>query len=148
MKSANKALLVIVVVSSLGLWGCTQSGANSSARLQELEARYAKLEEDYQGTVTARDQARKRLAAVEEQRAKLTQQLEATQKEREDLQRQLAARVSERDAIQAQLIQFSKELQSLLGKVEAAVQTYGPPVPVTTSNAAAPGPELQQVKWD
>ena len=126
MKCANKALVVIVIVSSLGLWGCTQSSNNGSAKLRDLESRHGKLEEDYRNTVLARDQAKKRLATLEEQRAKLTQQLEATVKEREDVRRQLSARVGERDAMQAQLMQFSKDLQNLAGKVEAAAHAFAP----------------------
>jgi septal ring factor EnvC (AmiA/AmiB activator) len=136
MKCANKALLVIGVVSSLGLWGCTQNSGNHSARLRDLESRHAKLEEDHRNTVVARDQARKRLASVEEQRAKVNQQIEATIKERDDLSKQILARVGERDAIQAQLIQFGKELQNLAGKVEAAAQSYGPPLTTSAPETA------------
>ncbi len=39
MTCANKALLVVMVVATLGLWGCAQSptGTATSARIRDLE---------------------------------------------------------------------------------------------------------------
>jgi chromosome segregation ATPase len=131
MTCAKKALLVVTLTTLLGLWGCSQGAPanNGNARLRELEARNARLEDDYRAAVTARDQARKKLAALEEQRAQLNEQLEQLQrlaKERDDYRQQAAARTAERDAIQTQLLQFGRELQSLAQKVDQAAQGVGP----------------------
>ena len=59
MRSANKALLLMVAVFLLGAWGCSQGGGSqSSARVRDLESRYAKLEEDHRATVAAREGAK------------------------------------------------------------------------------------------
>ena len=136
MKSANKALLVLLAVVTLGLWGCAQGTGHApgSARVRDLESRHAKLEEDYRGAVAARDQARKELEALEQERTALLQQLEQASKDREDLRQQVAARAGERDTLQAHLIQFGKDLHNLAGRIDAAVGTQVSP-PVATAPA-------------
>jgi hypothetical protein len=146
MTCAKKALTVIILTTMLGLWGCTQNSSSSStgARLRELEARGARLEDDYKTAVTARDQARKKLNAVEEQRVQLAQEVELLQravKERDELRTQVAARVAERDALQANLLQFSRDLQSLAAKVDQAAQSNGAtPAPVSAAPATVAPP--------
>jgi outer membrane murein-binding lipoprotein Lpp len=144
MKSANKALLILMVVASLGVWGCAQGGspASGSARLRDLEARHAKLEEDYRATVTARDAARQKATALEQERAALARQvarLQSVVKERDDLQQQLAARTGERDTLHSQLVQFGKDLQALVGRIDAAAGNA--PSPPLTSAAAVEDPD-------
>lgn len=142
MRSANKALLLMVAVSLLGAWGCSQGGGSqNSARVRDLESRYAKLEEDHRATLAARDEARKSLSAAEQERARLRQQVSALQlaaTERDELRQQVARLTSERDGFQGQLQQFAKELQGLLGKIEAAASApaQGPPL------TSAVGPPL------
>ena len=143
MTSGKKALLILMLTTLLGLWGCTQGGSSTSAsaRLRELEARSARLEDDYKTAAAARDQARKKVTLLEEQRAQLAQQVEQLQKvakERDELRTQLTTRAAERDALQASLVQFSRDLQSLATKVDQAAQAGGsaapllsPPAPVT-----------------
>src|SRR5205085_2721979 len=99
---ANKALLVLLVVMTLGLWGCAAGTGPvpGSARMRDLESRLAKLEEDYRGAVAARNEARKQAEAVEQERAALQQQLDQATKDREDLRQQVAARAGERDSLQ------------------------------------------------
>jgi chromosome segregation ATPase len=138
MNCANKALLVLLVVVTLGLWGCAQGTGHApgSARMRDLESRHAKLEEDYRGAVAARDQARKELEALEQERTALLQQLEQANKDREDLRQQVAARAGERDNFQSHLIQLGKDLHNLAGRIDAAAGT-SVSQPLTT---AAPAP--------
>jgi chromosome segregation ATPase len=140
MTSGKKALLILMLTTLLGLWGCTQgsSSTSASARLRELEARSARLEDDYKTAAAARDQARKKVTLLEEQRAQQLEQLQKVAKERDELRTQLTTRAAERDALQASLVQFSRDLQSLATKVDQAAQAGGsaapllsPPAPVT-----------------
>ncbi|HYT87909.1 MAG TPA: hypothetical protein VEL76_04260 [Gemmataceae bacterium] len=136
MNCANKALLVVLAVGMVGLWGCSQgsSPGPGSARLRDLEARHAKLEEDYRATVAARDDLRKTLTAAERERGQLQEQLELVSKERDELRQQVTARAGERDALQTQMLQLGKDLHSLLGRIDAATGQNGPPL----TSAAAP----------
>ncbi len=124
MHKTCTALLVAMLFSSLGLWGCThqKNGANHT-KIRELENRYAKLEEDYRVIQAVNDATRKKLDVLETQRNELAQKVEELQgvvKERDELQEKLASRTQERDAVQAQFRQFSKELQSLASRIETA----------------------------
>jgi chromosome segregation ATPase len=130
MTSGNKAL-VILVVASLGLWGCTQgpgSIGGSPERMKVLEKRIARLEEDFRAAATARDQLRQKVARVESQRDQL-------QKERDDLQQQVVTRTNERDTVQVQYEQFRKQIRSLLGQAETAANGSAAQ-PVTAVNGA------------
>src|SRR5947209_4405916 len=113
MKSANKALLVLLAVMMIGLWGCAKgTGPAGSARLRDLEARNAKLEEDYRAVAGARDQARQRAASLDQERAALQQQVEQLTRERDELRQQVTARAGERDTLQGHLVQLGKELHN------------------------------------
>ena len=137
MKSTSKGLIITIALATLGIWGCAQnrSGANTAAKLRELEARHAKLEEDYQAVVLGNETFRKRLAAVEAQRVELAQKvdkLQAVVHERDELRDQVANRTGERDALHSQMVQFGKELQGLVGRVEAATHSIPRPETVKT----------------
>jgi len=130
MSRAHKAL-AILVVSTLGLWGCAKGpGSTGPERIKSLEAKVSRLEGDVKLGETAREQLRKKLAAAEEQLSKL-------QKDRDELEKTLTARTSERDTLQTQYEQFRKNLRELLGSAEASAPRYLPPV-TTTAAAAAP----------
>jgi len=126
MKQFLKALGVFLV-AAFGLWGCAQGpgGTSTGDRLKALEAKNARLEEDFRTASTTRDQLRKKLAATEEAQAQLQQELEALKtlivKERDDLKGQLKQRIQERDNLQAQYDGFRRELKELLGQAEAAL---------------------------
>src|SRR2546429_9935501 len=77
---ANR-MLAVLVVASLGLWGCAQGPANNGhvERLRGLETKIAKLEDDFRAAVVVRDQLRKKLTQAEEQKAQLGRQLEQLQ---------------------------------------------------------------------
>jgi uncharacterized coiled-coil DUF342 family protein len=142
MTCAKKALMVVILTTLLGLWGCSQSSAPASgtARLRELEARTARLEDDCKMAVVARDQAHKQVSILEEQRTQLVQQVEQLQrlaKERDELRHQVSNRTAERDAMQAQLVQFGRDLQNLASKIEQATQISFSP-PVITAPAVGP----------
>jgi hypothetical protein len=143
MTCAKKALSVLMLTTLLGLWGCTQGtpSATANARLRELEARSSRLEDDYKTAIAARDQARKKVTLLEEQRAQLVQQVELMQriaKERDDLQTQVSARTAERDNLQASLAQFGHDLQNLATKVDQVARAGGSLPPVTAAPSAAP----------
>ena len=143
MTCGKKALLVMMLTGLLGVWGCTQGGSSSStsARLRELEARSARLEDDYKTAAAARDQARKKVAQLEEQRAQQMDLLQKVVKERDELRGQLSSRVAERDALQASLLQFSRDLLSLATKMDQAAQSGGSTAPLLSApQPAQPAP--------
>ncbi len=108
MTRASK-VMVVMVVMVLGLWGCSKGPANRAGqfeRVQTLEGRCAKLEQDYRTAATARDQARKQAAALEEENAQLQKDLAAKAgliKECEDLKEQVKTALAEREALRQQL---------------------------------------------
>lgn len=128
MHKASTALLVFLAASLLGVWGCShQQSTATNAKIRELENRYAKLEEDYRVVAAANDVHRKKLTQLETQRVALAQQVEELQgvvKERDDLKQQLTERTRQRDAVHAQFAQFSKDVQSLAGRIESAVAAH------------------------
>jgi hypothetical protein len=130
MSRAHKAL-AILVVSTLGLWGCAKGpGSNGPERIKALEAKVSRLEGDVKLGETAREQLRKKLAAAEEQLSKV-------QKDRDGLDKTLSVRTSERDTLQTQYEGFRKSLRDLLGTAETSAPRYLPPV---TTAAATPAP--------
>ena len=66
-------VLSVMLVALMGLWGCAKGPAGHSAqeRIQSLEAKCSKLEDDYRSVAGARDQARKQVAALEAERTRL-----------------------------------------------------------------------------
>jgi hypothetical protein len=139
MSCGNKALFIVMVMATLGLWGCAQNPGSSasSARIRDLESRNAKLEDDYRAVAATRDQLRKKLANADDQRVQLAQQVEQLQvvvRERDELKQQVNMRVGERDALHGQLIQLGKDLQNLAGRIESATGTVST-VPVTSAIA-------------
>lgn len=131
MRNVNLLILGALLLCAMSLWGCNQQKTGAiTNKIREMESRYAKLEEDYHTVQAASEQNRKRLNAVETQRsalekekADLTQQLDSATTERESLRKQLAQRTQERDTAQSHLVQFSRDLQALAGRVEAAANT-------------------------
>jgi chromosome segregation ATPase len=141
MNRANKALVVLLILVTVSLWGCAQKSIPAgSARLRDLEARHAKLEEDHRAALAAAEQTRTQRAALAQERDALRRQLEQAGKEREELLQQLSVRTGERDTLQGNLLQFGKELHTLAGRIDAAAglhtATTAQPVHTTT------GPDL------
>jgi chromosome segregation ATPase len=95
----------------------------TAERLHALEAKLAKLEEDFKASVAVRDQLRKKLGAVEEERTQVT-------KERDDLRQQLTT-------VQDRFDQFRKGVKTLLGQAD---QPLAPTVQPVTSVTEGPAP--------
>ena len=137
--SQGKFVLLLLVVGSLGVWGCAQSAGNgaNAERIRALETKIARLEDDFKASIAVREQLRKKLTSVEEERAQLSQQvdqLQAVVKERDNLKQQLALRTSERDAVQNQFNNLCKGIKTLIGQMETSVTT-----PVTSTAVPASG---------
>src|SRR5262245_10107625 len=143
--SRAKRAFAVLVVASLGLWGCAQGTGNgvvSVERMRALETKNAKLEDDFRAALTVRDQLKKKLVALEEQREHLDKQVEQLQvaaKDRDDLRQQLTARTGERDNAQTQFEQFRKNIRNLLGQVEASNTDTPAGPPVTSVPSEGPG---------
>jgi|SRR5581483_3318914 uncharacterized coiled-coil DUF342 family protein len=135
MTRGSKALIVLIV-AALGVWGCANGPANQqssqSERIKALEAKCGKLEEDYRAAATARDQARKRLASVEEERDLIV-------KERDDLHKQLDQRTGERDLMQTRCERLRKGLQNLIGQDDAMLHPAPTVVPAVSTTADVGG---------
>jgi uncharacterized coiled-coil DUF342 family protein len=136
--------MIVSLVAAFGLWGCAQGPSSHSAtqaeKVRNLESKNAKLEEDYRAVASARDQARKRLSALEEEHAKLQKDLDLSKvvaKERDELREQINARTTERDAVQARCDRLKKGLQTLLGQEEGQGPTLPPPVSAVTETKPA-----------
>lgn len=125
MKPFHKAFAVFAV-ATLGLWGCAEGPASRHAqqeRAKALEVRNAKLEEDYRAAAAAREQTKKKVAALESERAQLQQELDLLRvavKERDDLRLEVKAKTGERDALHQQFEQFRKGIRELLGQMDNA----------------------------
>jgi chromosome segregation ATPase len=134
----------VLLVATLGLWGCTQGPASNSRpaaqseRIKVLETKCARLEEDYRSAAAARDQVRQQMAGVEEERTKLEEQRVQMQKEldvykviareRDRLRQEVDSRTCERDQLQQRCEKMKKGLQSLLGQDDAMRAPQSPPV--------------------
>jgi hypothetical protein len=124
MNRTNKAL-VMIVVASLGLWGCARgpgNGAVTMERIKALEAKISKLEDDFHASVVVRDQLKKKLAVAEEEKAQYC-------KDRDELRQQL-------NSVQERFEQFRKGVKTLLGQAE---QPLAPAAQPLTSAASATG---------
>jgi uncharacterized coiled-coil DUF342 family protein len=131
MTRANKAL-VVMVLTSLGLWGCAQeqNHGSTNARIRALESKNAKLEEDFRAVVAIRDQIRKKLLTAEQQADKV----QALARERDDLRQLVNTRTGERDSLQAQFDQLRKGIRNLLGQAEqVSLNPPGQPVTAVTT---------------
>jgi hypothetical protein len=137
MTRGGKVLSVMLVVM-MGLWGCARGPVGQSPqteRIHSLESKCSKLEDDYRSVASARDQARKQVAALEAERTRLQKDLvekQAVIKERDSLRQQVLSRTSERDNLQMRCDRLKKGLQSLLGQDDA--QLPAPAAPTASSN--------------
>jgi hypothetical protein len=144
MSRAKRALVVAAVVT-LGLWGCARGpgqGVASAERVKALEAKINKLEDDFRAAATARDQARQKLNALDEQKNQLQQeviQLTKVVKERDQLRTQVTLRTSERDSLQNQYDQFRKSIRDLLGQAEAGSGSSASPGVTIARPDSVPG---------
>ena len=130
MSRASPLFLAIILFGTAGLYGCTnQKNSATSAKIRDMETRFAKLEEDYKAVTATAEANRKKLAQVEVQKAELTKELEELRpvvqerddlrKERDEVRKQLVTRTNERDTVQTQLTQFRQDLQSLISRIDS-----------------------------
>ncbi|HZZ78195.1 MAG TPA: hypothetical protein VFE62_06735 [Gemmataceae bacterium] len=120
---------VLALLCATGAWGCNQQKVSPlTSKIRDLETRYAKLEEDFRTLQASNEQVRKRLSAaetsrtaLEQEKSELTKKVDSLTSERDVLSKQVTSRTTERDTAQANLMQFSKDLQMLAGRVEAAL---------------------------
>lgn len=117
MKHAGTAFLVVMLFSTLGLWGLAQqkNGAYAS-RLRDLETRHVKFEDEQRALAQQAEASRRRIVQLEVEKADLTQavdQLKVVLIERDELKQQVVARTQERDEASAQLIDRTKETKEL-----------------------------------
>lgn len=103
------ALVALLVLG--GLWGCSRGPSASQAeRIRLMEARIEQLVGDFQVVAQARDQARERITALEEQVATLS----AVTKERDQLRAEVAKVSRERDIASNRAEKLRKGFMSLL----------------------------------
>ena len=134
MKNFSAVSIGVFLLCAFGLWGCGQQKTGAiTAKINELETRYTKLEEDYRTLQANHDQHRKKLSqieaernALESEKTELSNQLQKVSTERETLRRQVSQRTQERDVAQTNLMQFSKDLQALASRVETALNNNSP----------------------
>ena len=136
------ALLTVIVVATLGMWGCSQgSSASQAERIRALETKCAKLEDDYRTAASVRDQARKKTIGLEDERTQLQKDLEdkgqllqRMTKERDELRQSVEARTTERDLSQARCERLKRGLQNLLGQDDAVTPAAAPPAATGPAN--------------
>jgi chromosome segregation ATPase len=143
MSRSHKAL-TIIVVATLGLWGCAQGKGRSNAsheeRIKSLEAKVARLEGECHSLTVERDRAQKKVAELDRERERLLREVDrlaAVVRERDDLKVLVATRTAERNAYQTQFEELRKGIRSLLGRAESAL-TPAPDLACPT-HAAGPG---------
>jgi chromosome segregation ATPase len=145
MLTRTDKLWVVLLVGALGTWGCARGtadqGSSQAERLRQVEARCAKLEEECKSVAAACEQAKRRVAALEEDNVRLNKELVRDRKERDTLKQDLAARTKERDALkqevesrtserdtlQGRCERLKKGLQSLLSQDDTGATSAGPP---------------------
>jgi chromosome segregation ATPase len=135
--------MIVMVVTACGLWGCARGPAGSAAqaeRLRALEAKCAKYEDDYRSVAEARDQAKRAVAGLQQERSRLQKELtlkQEAEKERDELRKLVEARAGERDQLQARCDRLKKGIQNLIGQDEGAAPGANGPTLTNTAPAAA-----------
>jgi hypothetical protein len=122
-------VMVIVVVTMVGVWGCSQGESKSAAgrhldRIKALEAKCAALEQDCKSAACAREEAEQRVATLEQERVRWLKEAElhkVVARECDELKHAVAARTTERDAYQGQLLEVRKGIRTLLSRVESSL---------------------------
>jgi chromosome segregation ATPase len=146
MSRFNKGLSVLIV-SILGLWGCAQGPANSTAqadRVKKLEEKCSKLEEDsrtarvnLEAEVKKTTGLKQDKAHLEEQRAGLqkeVEQLKLVVKERDRLRQELEVKTTQRDALQTRCDKLKAGIRNLMSDDDAMLNTP-PTITTVTTNA-------------
>ena len=123
MKHAGTAFLVVMLFSTLGLWGLAQQKNGSyAARLRELEGRYVKIDEDHRTLASLSDRHQRRINQLEKERGELTEQVEDLRKiaqECDALKAQVADLSKSRDTLKVQLSSTARERDELRGNLSS-----------------------------
>lgn len=133
----------VAIVSLFGLWGCSRApvpegnGANAE-KLKALEAKMARLEDDFRAASSARDQVSKKLLAAEEARVALQGQVTRMTQEMKAKDDQIQTRTSERDQVTSQYKLFREGLKDLLARSEEGKLESSPTVPVIPTSNVKP----------
>jgi hypothetical protein len=121
-----------------GLWGCSRTPSadgGSADKLKAVEAKLARLEDDFRAAASARDQLTKKLIAAEEARTALLREAKA----KDEL---VHARTAERDQVAGQFKALKDGLKELLAKAEGDPKPDGSPatsiIPVSNSKPEVP----------
>lgn len=142
MRYIHAILLGVLAICISGLWGCGQQKTGAvAAKIQELENRYAKLEEDFCTLQRLSAETRRQLgvvetarSALEAEKAELAKTVETAIGERDSLRKMMSQRTAERDAARVNLAEFNKDLQALASRVQAAMGETPPgPAIIPTS---------------
>ncbi|HEX3150337.1 MAG TPA: hypothetical protein VHR66_19830 [Gemmataceae bacterium] len=148
--SRSRHAVGVLVIAVFGIWGCSRtpspdSGSGATAeKLKAVEAKLARLEDDFRAAASARDQLSKRLIAAEEARTALQMEMNKELKAKDEL---IQARTAERDQAANQLKSMKDGLRDLLTKMEDGPKPEGSPaVPIIpTSNAKPDLPSIPDV---
>jgi len=134
----------VAIVALVGVWGCSQAPSADSAsataeKLKTVEAKLARLEEDFRAAASARDQLSLKLHAAENARTALqadVAKLARDMKSKDDL---IQTRTAERDQALNQLKLLKDGLKEILAKVDDAPKSDGTPtVPVIPASNFKP----------
>ncbi len=135
--SGAAKLAAVVLVVSLGIWGCARRPDNGSQaqRIRDLEGKNVKLEHNYLTATQGRKKAQDDLARLKEEASRLQSEVaekesllkerdelrkltQEVQVERDRLARALAQRTSEREELQQQLTLRTNERDSVAVRLE------------------------------
>ena len=126
MKHAGTAFLVVMLFSTLGLWGFAQQKNGSyAARLRDLENRYVKMEDDHRIIANLSDRSQRRIAQLEKERtdlAELVEDLRKIAEERETLRAQVADVGQQRDGLKVQLSSAVRERDNFRTTLDVRTQ--------------------------
>lgn len=145
--SQSRYLAGVLLVAVFGLWGCSRApsadprAAATAEKLKTVEAKLARLEDDFRAAASARDQLSKKLLAAEEARTAMQAQMDRMTREMRAKDEQMAARTLERDQATTQYRALKEELKGLLSKAENGMMPESSPtVPVIPTSNPKPEP--------
>ncbi len=119
MLSKNQ-YLAIIAVAMFGLWGCSKGTSDpaNAEKVKSLEAKVAKLEDEYRSALSQRDQVRKKLTLAEEDQAKLNREITTLQKSLAEKDEIIKLRTTERDFVRGEYDGFRNSLRELINKAD------------------------------
>jgi chromosome segregation ATPase len=128
MTRTNK-IIGFLLVAMVGGWGCSKvpTGNASADKNPSLESKVQRLEEDFRAAAAARDQFRLKMLAAEEKLTAAENKAGKIQKSLDETKAALAAATTERDNLAGQYETFRKNIKSLLGQAENALNSPASP---------------------